>query len=499
MDICFFKEKTKLITKQLKVETALFGYKENDSLFIFGVTGKGEEYLEGLLSYPLDSLEKYTFDSELPLISHDVLQDDKFNSTTPIARLLLPRTFMGYYINKELALFLYNKKSGIKFTSSDEMYIDSIIPNTFNSSHIIAFAKEYKKMHMGKNIISYIEDTDIPVLLIKNIDSIIYANTAALPYIENHAVPIKCKDTIKCKDSEGNSLCSKCPLQDIIIRKKKETINDIFIGIGDKPVSIEIIPSEKNLGDALIIIKPTTTIQADANNDIITNLSHELKTPLSAIMGSVQILKNNIEQNYKNDPIIMKFIDMIEKSSIRLDTVLSAILHFEKSVSTAGLKKEHFLVHSEIKDILKAFLPRITQKHITVKLLKKSKDSVNTTIFSDKYAFRQIFMQIIDNAIKFSPEHSTIQIRYGHNSLRDGKWFYVFNIIDEGPGINEEIRPYIFERFTRTDQEVHTLIGTGMGLAVVKELLNTIGGDISIENLTEGTGTIVSIFIPMQE
>ncbi len=497
MDTCLTREKLSLIQKQLKVESVILGYKEGKSLLIVSAIGKGENILNYKIITPITSVENATFEKDVPLIIRDIINHKDFDSSSLISKTILPRNFLGYKLNNELAVFVYNKNT--PFTSTDTSYIDSVLLHIIKMPDFFSLIKEIKDISIGKDIWGYINNSNTPILKIQKMKYIVSTNTAGLPCIQEGTPPILCKDTLQCRKSDGTPLCKECFLSDIALSKSNKIIKNVKIGIGDNLFDIEVIPSEAVPGDFLFIIHKKEENAAQMEDDVlITNIAHELKTPLAAILGSVQIMRSNISMKYSNDPVIGKFMDMVEKSAERLDNVLSSILNFQKSSETGGLKKEEFNAWQEIKNILTAFSPKLKEKNMRVKLKKSIKAGTDPILNCDIYAFRQIFMQIIDNAIKFSMNNSYIEVIYPGMKLYSGKWFYVFEVKDYGPGIDEEIMPHIFDKFARTDQSVHTLTGTGIGLAVVKELIDTMGGEIEIDTKKD-EGTTVRILLPSTE
>ncbi len=220
---------------------------------------------------------------------------------------------------------------------------------------------------------------------------------------------------------------------------------------------------------------------------VISMFAHDLKGPL-ALAGA--FLKRLLDE--KAGPLN-------QKQRTYLETACRELLKVEKYVYSfldilrmeAGdipLCKEPCDIAELINDVLFEFRARADEKNIHIEA--ELPDSL-PKIRLDKGQLQRVLMNLLDNAIKFSPENSTVVIR-----VEDRKDCILFQVVDEGPGICEDDLPHIFDPFYRAHQE-EKVEGSGIGLAIVKSIVEAHGGRVWINNRRDGhTGAIFSFTIP---
>lgn len=246
-------------------------------------------------------------------------------------------------------------------------------------------------------------------------------------------------------------------------------------------------------GASLLLRDITELRKVDRIRDeFITNVSHELRTPLTVIRGYSEILAEEFKDKMTSSQY--DFLKMINDESERLAKLVDSILEFSKAQSgEIGLKKEQVDLLSLINDSFRIFSNFASKKEIQ---LRKNLPNDLSPIKGDKNALRFVIDHLIDNAIKFTPQGGSISIDLGGWKLEDGIWKVELSVTDTGIGIPKEHLPYIFERFYRVEQKVHTLQGTGIGLSMVKEIIELHGGNIVVES-DVGKGTKFTIRLPM--
>ena len=218
-------------------------------------------------------------------------------------------------------------------------------------------------------------------------------------------------------------------------------------------------------------------------DEFVTNISHELRTPLTVIRGYAEILHEEASASHEPGE---EFLNVILQESDRLNGILESILNFrEASSGQIGLRPEKVDILLLLNTVINDLEPKAKSKGITI--ARKFPEGMAPGK-GDFNALRFAFNHILDNAVKFSPQGGTVTAEVGEVVLVDSVWKQEINIIDHGVGISKEDLPHIFERFYRTDQKVHTLQGTGIGLSLAKEIVETTGGSISVES-TVGKGS----------
>ncbi|OGH96064.1 MAG: hypothetical protein A2039_05435 [Candidatus Melainabacteria bacterium GWA2_34_9] len=228
-------------------------------------------------------------------------------------------------------------------------------------------------------------------------------------------------------------------------------------------------------------------LEADKiKNEFLANMSHELRTPLNAIIGFSEALNLKIfgELNEKQS----EYIGDINSSGVHLLGMINDLLDLSKIESgKMQMSKEIFNVKSAIKEALNIVSPLLIQKKQNIKF--ECKDE-SFEICADRRKFHQILYNLISNAIKFTPENGTIEIK----ATKDGKFLKV-SVKDNGIGIPPAFHEKIFAKFQQVDSSYSTKQGsTGLGLTITKELVSLHGGKIILESkLNKGSTFIFTI------
>jgi len=245
----------------------------------------------------------------------------------------------------------------------------------------------------------------------------------------------------------------------------------------------------KQIG-ALIVLNDVTRLRRLENirRDFVSNVSHEIKTPITAIKGFVETLRDGAVTN----PVDAKrFLEIIEKHVVRLEAIVEDLLNLSK-IEQESEKEGVALVESRMNEILQNALQachaRATDKEIKIAIF--CAESIVAKV--DPSLLEQAIMNLLDNAIKYSDEGGTIKI-----AVTQGAASVVIAVSDQGCGISKEHLPRLFERFYRVDKaRSWQLGGTGLGLAIVKHIVQAHGGHILVES-TPGKGSVFSIHLPV--
>ena len=224
--------------------------------------------------------------------------------------------------------------------------------------------------------------------------------------------------------------------------------------------------------------------------EFLSMISHELRTPLSAIKAYSETLIDSIEM--MDTATLKEFMNTIYKESLHLEALLNDLLDFSKlELKSLKLIKEKIDINELLKEIVKSTEESAKTNNIKV-TFETSKKQIFLSI--DKTRMKQVFLNLIQNAIKYfdtEKENPEIQII----TSEDEKNVYI-SIKDNGIGISSEHHEKIFEKFYRVDTSLtYKVQGTGIGLSIVKDLIEMHGGSISIES-SKGIGTEFKIIIP---
>ena len=244
----------------------------------------------------------------------------------------------------------------------------------------------------------------------------------------------------------------------------------------------------KQIG-ALIVLNDVTRLRKLENirRDFVSNVSHEIKTPITAIKGFVETLRDGA---VKNPEDATRFLGIIEKHVDRLAAIIEDLLNLSK-IEQESEKKGISLVESRMCDILQNALQicHVAVANKRIEIDTSCADSIEASV--DPTLLEQAIVNLLDNAVKYSDDGGTIRLRVTRE-----KDFIVIAVQDHGVGISRKHLPRLFERFYRVDKaRSRQLGGTGLGLAIVKHIVQAHGGDITVDS-TLGKGSIFSIRLP---
>jgi two-component system phosphate regulon sensor histidine kinase PhoR len=276
------------------------------------------------------------------------------------------------------------------------------------------------------------------------------------------------------------------------IKEAKKTSNaerEFSINIKNKEMHFLLSASRMDSTDELILlINDISSLKKLENRrkNLISDISHEIKTPISVIRAGSETLRDGAI----NDPkVAEKFLHSINSNSERLAEMIDDLLELEKiEVGQIFLKNEKIKLKEEIDLIIESLSTLIDEKKLTV----ENKVSPNYKFKSDKQSLRDILINLLNNAVKYSKEHGRVIL-----SSRVSKDFLILEIKDFGYGIEKANIKRIFDRFYRTAKARANTKGTGLGLTLVNQLVKRIGGEISVES-TIGKGSTFFIKFPFK-
>ena len=207
----------------------------------------------------------------------------------------------------------------------------------------------------------------------------------------------------------------------------------------------------------------------------LANISHELRTPLNAIVGFSGLVDKVSDETQK-----VKLVKRIQDASASLLTLVEDVLDFSRIESGhAELVDEEvniFKLAVSIQDMFES-----QARHKNISMILDIAPSVTPIICSDEQRLRQVLVNLVGNAIKFTQQGRVI-VKISHTELARGSGLQ-FEVIDTGEGIAPEIQPYIFERFRQADNSVSRRYGgTGLGTSIAKHLVELMGGEIGLES-----------------
>lgn len=221
--------------------------------------------------------------------------------------------------------------------------------------------------------------------------------------------------------------------------------------------------------------------------DFVANVSHEIKTPLTAVKGYVETLR---QDGFDDPDQTHRFLAIVSKHVDRLNAIVDDLLNLSRIEQASDAGTLNFQV-VRLAEVLKAAIQACrlhAAKAIAITL--DCDESLHARI--DAVLFEQAAVNLIDNAVKFSPAKSTVTV-----SVRQRQTDIQITFHDQGIGIAKAHTDRIFERFYRVDtSRSRSLGGTGLGLAIVKHIVTAHGGQVAVES-TPGQGSTFSISLPL--
>ncbi len=222
----------------------------------------------------------------------------------------------------------------------------------------------------------------------------------------------------------------------------------------------------------------------DMQNEFISSVSHELRTPLTAIQGWVETLgsiKDTSSPEYKEG------MKIVTSETERLSMMVEELLDFSRI--RLGKLAMNFEKIDLVAEVTEAYLMFKKRAEIENKTLQYDEPEDIIIAVGDRFRLKQVFINIIDNALKYSGEGSTVAVK-----VSTDEEFVTIKVIDNGNGIDAKDLPYIKNKFYKAD---NTVKGSGIGLAVADEIITLHSGELDIAS-EKGIGTVVTIKLPLK-
>lgn len=230
-----------------------------------------------------------------------------------------------------------------------------------------------------------------------------------------------------------------------------------------------------------------------AKSNFLANMSHDIRTPMNAIVGMTDIAKYNIDDRDK----VMECLRVINASSTQLFQLLNNVLDMSE-IETQGLKLKE--IPFNLEELLENIEVVVWQSARNKKIdLQFHTEIKNGNLIGDNVRLRQILMNIIGNSVKFTPAEGriTISARQVDNEMDDFANF-VFEVEDTGIGMSQEFIDKIFNRFEREEgQDVNKTEGNGIGMSITKGIADAMGATIQIQS-KQGEGSKFTIYLRMK-
>jgi two-component system phosphate regulon sensor histidine kinase PhoR len=341
-----------------------------------------------------------------------------------------------------------------------------------------------------------LESLQLPILAIDSKQTILFSNSAFNRRFYNHRPAVQ----LKLWSIIDNDILRKA-FQEVVETQVHKEFQLLDFPLDPKAsFYLTIAPlqsSHASFKGVIGIFNDITEARklAQMRSDFVANVSHELRTPLTTIKGSVQILKN---QKSRIPDDLADFVYKISENADRMITLFNELLDLSTIESQSSLKKETLSLSEILKNAHHQVLAHEWGKTMTLSLPPE-----DCEIYAHKKLMEQVFINLLENAIKYGPEFTTINI-----TSKKENGFISVSLQDNGPGIPREHQDRVFERFYRVEtsrqRSTHEVSlnslksGTGLGLAIVKHIIQKHGGDITL-NSQENQGCTFIISLPIYE
>jgi len=223
----------------------------------------------------------------------------------------------------------------------------------------------------------------------------------------------------------------------------------------------------------------------------LSNMSHDIRTPMNAIVGMTAIAKNHIDEKTK----VMDALNKIETASAHLLSLINEVLDMSRIDSgKMKISNEMFFLSDLLHETMTVIKPQMEQKHHHFTL--STANILYENLCGDTLRLRQIYVNIINNAVKYTEDGGNIHVRISEE-INNDKCDLIFNCKDNGIGMSKAFLAKIFDPFERAESTTMSKVeGTGLGMSIVKKLIEAMDGNIEITS-EEGKGTSVTIRIPL--
>ena len=235
----------------------------------------------------------------------------------------------------------------------------------------------------------------------------------------------------------------------------------------------------------------------NAKSEFLSRMSHDIRTPMNAVMGMTAVAAMHIDDKER----LTDCLNKITSSSRHLLALINDVLDMSKIESgKVTLSEEPFNLSEMIEGIFAIMQPQFKSKNQKISI--RTSNIAHEDLIGDTLRLRQVFVNIMGNAAKFTPDGGAISLDiYERDSQIPGKACYEFVFADTGIGMEQSFIDEIFEPFSRSkNPNSQKIEGTGLGMAIAKNIVNMMNGDIKVESkVGEGSKFTVRVFLTIQE
>ncbi|MCR4798534.1 MAG: response regulator, partial [Lachnospiraceae bacterium] len=230
---------------------------------------------------------------------------------------------------------------------------------------------------------------------------------------------------------------------------------------------------------------------SEAKSEFLASMSHEIRTPINSILGMNEMIIRE-----SKDKVITDYAHTVESAGKMLLTLINDVLDFSKiEAGKMEITIAKYSLSDVLADVCAIVSERATEKGLTFEV--KISDDIPDGQISDEYRIRQVLINYINNAIKYT-DRGNVTLMVSGDYMDNGNFLLDMSVMDTGRGIREADMEGLFSAFSRADMNTNRNIeGTGLGLAIVKSIADSLGGEVGVES-KYGKGSVFYIRIPVE-
>ena len=363
--------------------------------------------------------------------------------------------------------------------STDEI---GILTTTFNDMASVL----HKTLEAVEN-----ERNKLDTLFLHMTDGVVaYDGNGALIHCNPAAAALLGRKSEDCRYSELFE--TMCPFAHVVSLQRNDFVES-ELAVGDRSVEVCLAPfSDEQRGGVLVVLHDVTEHRKteERRKEFVANVSHELRTPLTNIRSYAETIReagDELSRETEND-----FLDVVISETDRMTNIVRDLLTLSRLDSgRSEMNMARFPFGAAIDAVLRSIELEARRHHH--ELTRSYPDSL-PIIVGDRGRLEQVMLNVLGNAVKYTPDGGHIHVTAGESSTGDKVWM---EVADDGIGIPEADRSRIFERFYRVDKaRSRESGGTGLGLSIATEIVQRHNGTLSLVD-REGPGTTVRLELPI--
>ena len=324
--------------------------------------------------------------------------------------------------------------------------------------------------------------------------------------LEDYSAVVNTENLIKCYELGDREVIAEywggvsdqdqiCVRQSFVMTRDEDT-EDIMVMVLSKDITQQVQKQREQtqaLQDALLQAQHANK----AKSTFLSNMSHDIRTPMNAIIGFSTIAVSHID----NKDQVMDCLQKVLSSSNHLLSLINDILDMSRIESgKVQIKEQECNISEQVHNLVNIIQPQIKAKQL--ELFIDTFEVTNEDVIADPLKLNQVFLNLLSNAVKYTPAGGTVTFRIIQKStFRHGYGDYTFIVKDNGIGMSPEFVEHIFEPFERESTVTQSGIqGTGLGMAITKNIVEMMNGTLSVESeMGKGSTFTVELGLKLQD